>query len=57
MDGVTEWTQSIVTVDTSARDVAGVDFGSNFDVVVTTNDAGQDSLRQSAPNASLLKSY
>jgi hypothetical protein len=53
-DGVTEWTQSIVTVDASGGDVTGVDFGFNFDVVVNTNDAGQGTLRQFILNSNLL---
>jgi hypothetical protein len=53
-DGIPEWTQSIVTVDASAGDVSGVDFGFNFDVVVNTNDSGQGSLRQFIVNSNLL---
>jgi hypothetical protein len=53
-DGIVEWTQSIVTVDSSAGDVAGVDFGFNFDTVVNTNDKDQGSLRQFILNANLL---
>ena len=53
-DGVTEWTQSIVTVDASSGNVTGVDFGFNFDVIVNTNDAGQGSLRQFILNSNLL---
>jgi hypothetical protein len=53
-DGVTEWTQSIVTVDATGGNVTGVDFGFNFDVVVNTNDAGQGSLRQFILNSNLL---
>ncbi len=55
IDGVPEWTQSIVAVDASSGDVTGVDFGFNFDVVVNTNDAGQGSLRQFILNANLLE--
>jgi parallel beta-helix repeat protein len=54
-DGVTEWTQSIVTVDTSGGDVSGVDFGFNFDTIVNTNDAGQGTLRQFILNSNLLQ--
>jgi hypothetical protein len=53
-DGVTEWTQSIVTVDASGGDVSGIDFGFNFDTVVNTNDTGQGSLRQFILNSNLL---
>jgi hypothetical protein len=53
-DSITEWTQSIVSVDASGGDVNGVDFGFNFDVVVNTNDAGQGSLRQFIINSNLL---
>jgi hypothetical protein len=53
-DGITEWTQSIVTVDASGGDVSGVDFGFNFDVVVNTNNSGQGSLRQFIINSNLL---
>jgi len=53
-DSITEWTQSIVTVDASGGDVSGVDFGFNFDVVVNTNDSGQGSLRQFIINSNLL---
>ncbi len=53
-DGITEWTQSIVTVDASAGDVSGIDFGFNFNVVVNTNNAGQGSLRQFIINSNLL---
>ena len=53
-DTITEWTQSIVTVDASGGDVSGVDFGFNFDVVVNTNDSGQGSLRQFIINSNLL---
>jgi parallel beta-helix repeat protein len=53
-DGVTEWTQSIVTVDASGGNVSGVDFGFNFDTIVNTNDAEQGSLRQFLLNANLL---
>ncbi len=53
-DGVTEWTQSIVTVTVVSTDVSGIDFGFNCDTVVTTNDAGQGSLRQFILNSNLL---
>jgi hypothetical protein len=53
-DGVTEWTQSIVTVDASAGDISGIDFGFNFDTIVNTNDAGQGTLRQFILNSNLL---
>lgn len=54
-DGVPEWTQSLVSVDTSGGSVSGVDFGFNFDVVVNTNDGGQGSLRQFILNSNLLQ--
>jgi hypothetical protein len=53
-DGVTEWTQSIVSVDASSGGVTGVDFGFNFDTIVNSNDAGQGSLRQFILNSNLL---
>ncbi len=53
-DGITEWTQSIVTVDASGGDVSGIDFGFNFNVVVNTNNSGQGSLRQFILNSNLL---
>ncbi len=53
-DGITEWTQSIVTVDASGGDVSGVDFGYNFDTIVNTNDTGQGSLRQFILNSNSL---
>jgi len=46
--------QSISTVNANAGDVAGVDFGFNFDTVVNVNDAGQGSLRQAITNANTL---
>ena len=53
-DSITEWTQSIVTVDASGGDVTDVDFGFNFDTVVNTNDEDQGSLRQFVLNSNLL---
>jgi CSLREA domain-containing protein len=53
-DGVTDWTQSIVTVDASGGDVTGVGFGFNFDTIVNTNDSGQGTLRQFILNSNLL---
>ena len=49
-----QYTQSIVTVDTTSGDVSGINFGYNFDTIVNTNDAGQGSLRQFILNANLL---
>jgi hypothetical protein len=49
-----QFTQSIVTVDASGGDVAGIDFGFNVDTIVNTNNADQGSLRQFLLNANLL---
>jgi uncharacterized repeat protein (TIGR01451 family) len=46
--------QSIATVTTAAVDVTGVDFGFNFDLVVSTRNTGQGSLRQFITNANAL---
>ncbi len=46
--------QSIAPVTVGSGDVAGVDFGFNFDTIVNVNDAGQGSLRQFLTNANAL---
>ncbi|MEZ5596734.1 MAG: LamG-like jellyroll fold domain-containing protein [Pseudomonadales bacterium] len=46
--------QSVTTVAVSNADIAGLDFGFNFDTIVNTNDAGQGSLRQFVLNSNLL---
>ncbi|MFZ4757799.1 MAG: choice-of-anchor C family protein, partial [Burkholderiaceae bacterium] len=43
-----------ITTARLAGDLAGVDFGFNFDTVVNVNDAGQGSLRQALLNANAL---
>ena len=52
--GLTGTAQSITPVALGATDVAGVDFGFSFNVVVNVNDAGQGSLRQFLTNANAL---
>ena len=46
--------QSLQPVTLTGADVAGVDFGFNFDTIVNTNDTGQGSLRQFILNSNLL---
>jgi uncharacterized repeat protein (TIGR01451 family) len=46
--------QSVASVVMGAVDVTGIDFGFNYDVVVSTRDAGQGSLRQFIVNANTL---
>ncbi len=46
--------QSVTTVTLGAGDIAGLDFGLNFDTIVSTRDAGQGSLRQFLLNANAL---
>jgi len=49
-----EEVQSLAPVTVGGADVTGVDFGFNFSTIVSTNDAGQGSLRQFIDNASTL---
>ena len=46
--------QSITTVLKGAANITGVDFGFNFDTIVSIRDAGQGSLRQFIVNANAL---
>ncbi len=46
--------QSVAGVALGASDIAGVDFGFNFDTVVRPGDAGQGTLRQFVLNANAL---
>ena len=46
--------QSLTLVTVGAVDVAGVDFGFSFNVVVNVNDSGQGSLRQFVLNSNAL---
>ncbi|GGJ35230.1 GEVED domain-containing protein [Deinococcus roseus] len=46
--------QSLSSVNLTAGNVSGVDFGFNFDTIVNTSDAGQGSLRQFVLNANAL---
>lgn len=46
--------QSVTPVGLGTADVAGLDFGFNFDTIVNANDAGQGSLRQFVTNANAL---
>lgn len=46
--------QSVSPVALGTADLAGVDFGFNFDTIVNANDAGQGSLRQFIVNANAL---
>lgn len=46
--------ESIGTVVVSSTNVTGVDFGFNFDTIVSTRDSGQGSLRQFITNANAL---
>jgi len=52
--GITGWAQSITPVTLGAADIAGVDFGFNFDTIVNVNDSGQGSLRQFLLNSNAL---
>jgi uncharacterized repeat protein (TIGR01451 family) len=52
--GTTGTAQSIAPVFQNGVNVAGIDFGFNFSIVVNTNDAGQGSLRQFITNANAL---
>ena len=46
--------QSVTSVTLGASDIAGVDFGFNFDTIVSTRDAGAGTLRQFLVNANTL---
>jgi uncharacterized repeat protein (TIGR01451 family) len=46
--------QSVTAVTLAAADVSGLDFGYNFDTIVSTRDAGQGTLRQFLLNANAL---
>ncbi len=46
--------QSITSVTVAAVNLTGIDFGFNFDLVVSTRNAGQGSLRQFITNANAL---
>ncbi|MGB5597571.1 MAG: SdrD B-like domain-containing protein, partial [Thiothrix litoralis] len=46
--------QSLQPVTVAGADIAGIDFGFNFDTIVNTNDSGQGSLRQFIVNSNLL---
>ncbi|NNF62391.1 MAG: hypothetical protein HKN06_13825 [Gammaproteobacteria bacterium] len=46
--------QSLTPVTVSAANIAAIDFGFNFDLIVNTNDAGQGSLRQFKDNSNAL---
>lgn len=46
--------QSLAPVTLGTADIAGVDFGYSFDVIVNANDTGQGSLRQFVTNANAL---
>ncbi|CAA6824106.1 MAG: Unknown protein [uncultured Thiotrichaceae bacterium] len=46
--------QSLQPVTVAGADIAGIDFGFNFDTIVNTNDSGQGSLRQFILNSNLL---
>lgn len=46
--------QSLSSVNLTAANVTGVDFGFNFDTIVNTNNAGQGSLRQFVLNSNIL---
>ncbi|WP_034338677.1 beta strand repeat-containing protein [Deinococcus misasensis] len=46
--------QSFSSVNLTAGNVTGVDFGFNFDTIVNTNNAGQGSLRQFVLNSNIL---
>jgi parallel beta-helix repeat protein len=46
--------QSITAVKVGTDNIAGIDFGFNFDTIVNTNDAGQGSLRQFIINSNAL---
>ncbi|MBI5170149.1 MAG: DUF11 domain-containing protein [Candidatus Eisenbacteria bacterium] len=46
--------QSVTNVTLGAADVTGVDFGFNFDTIVSTRDAGAGTLRQFLLNANAL---
>lgn len=46
--------QSVTAVTLGIADVAGLDFGYNFDTIVSTRDAGQGTLRQFLLNANAL---
>ncbi|GEM45240.1 beta strand repeat-containing protein [Deinococcus cellulosilyticus] len=46
--------QSISLVNLNAGNVSGVDFGFNYDTIVSTRDSGQGSLRQFVLNANAL---
>jgi len=46
--------QSITSVSPGSSSVTGIDFGFNFDTIVSTRDSGQGSLRQFITNSSTL---
>jgi hypothetical protein len=46
--------QSVTTVALAASNATGIDFGFNFDTIVSTRDAGQGSLRQFILNSNAL---
>lgn len=46
--------QSIAPVKVGVNDLSNVDFGFNFDTIVSTNDTGQGSLRQFITNSNAL---
>jgi trimeric autotransporter adhesin len=50
----TQTAQSVSTFTLSTNDTAGVDFGFNFNTIVSTNDSGQGSLRQFINNSNAL---
>jgi Peptidase family C25/SdrD B-like domain/Periplasmic copper-binding protein (NosD) len=52
--GIVGTAQSITNVALGATDIAGVDFGFNFDTIVNVNDSSQGSLRQFLTNANAL---
>ena len=52
--GLTGTAQSVAQVSVGSANIAGVDFGFNFDTVVNLNDSGAGSLRQAITNANAL---
>ena len=46
--------ESVANVTLGTTNIAGVDFGFNFDTIVNTNDSGQGSLRQFVTNSNAL---
>ncbi|OWY65560.1 hypothetical protein B7486_41325 [cyanobacterium TDX16] len=47
--------QSIAQINAGASNITGVDFGFNFDTIVSTRDSGQGSLRQFIINSNALQ--